>query len=161
MAVAVADDLAADRVGCIVVDASQAHGGTVGPARVTVDATQPDRAIRDYLVDVGGARKLPHGPKNLVPATPEYPPGMQLILRKRVDTAHGIIETRGADEVQLRLELPIVEDVRVCVDQAGQHGAAATVDASCIGVLVECIRGAGGNDTSIVADDEHRKRLHA
>src|SRR3546814_6413067 len=69
------------------------HRGAVGPAGVSVHAIEPDRAIGESRVQVGGRRETLVGPVVLVPAVAEQPGafGQRLLVLAQSRDHFGIV----------------------------------------------------------------------
>src|SRR6185436_15305281 len=75
------------------------HRGAVRPARVPVDALEPDRALGERAVEVGGARERALGPVVLVPATAEQPRALGQRLLEGLQPLDDLLLAGRADEV--------------------------------------------------------------
>ena len=109
-------------------DAGLAHRRAIGPARMAVDALEPDRPVADDGVEIGGGREAAEAPALLVPAAADDP------ARRRVgggisgDALLRLGERVGVGEVERERAHAEAHDVAVGVDQARDQGPAAAVE---------------------------------
>ena len=68
------------------------------------------------------------------------------------------VERANAGDVEIRLQKAETRNVRMCVDQARQDRAAATVDTSCVGPGFEELLVPGREHTSVIVDNQYRER---
>ena len=103
------------------------HSGGVRPTSVTVDAFEPDGAVRDRGVEIGGGREAAEAPFFLIPTRPDDPRHFGVVggifadRRLRFGKAAGV---RQVEQHELKAQ---PHDMAMRVDQAGNERAALSV----------------------------------
>ena len=96
---------------------------------MAIDAAEPHRAVADHRVEIGGGREALVGPAFLVPAAAEDPLGVGIGGGISGEALLQVGERGRAGEVELERAEAEPHDMAVGVDQAGQQGAPAGIDA--------------------------------
>jgi hypothetical protein len=140
LALAVAHDAPARRIGRVAGDGGLAHGLAVDPDGVAVDPPQQDGAIgRDLVEDrVGG--KLLIGESVLIPAAAGEPRAL-VLAGCRGDLAGALLRRGAAAQIDRDPRQAEAEQVRVRVGQRGHDGAPGELDDAGLGADE---RGRGG-----------------
>jgi hypothetical protein len=156
-------DPPADRIGCPAVDTPEPERAGARPRRVTIDPGERDRVPRRRPVEGHPGREPAPGPPRLVPAAAGDPlVGQSAPGRLRHRTGDLRLGTRAARvEGQARSREP--GQMRVRVDEPGQHGAPAEVQDR-LGPGHVRVAAPPREDDPAVADDQgvdHRtRRVH-
>ena len=79
---------------------------------------------------------------------------MRLVLRILCDGTDGVPETVNAGDVEIRLQKAETRYVRMCIDQAGQDCAAATVDTVRVRPCCQQFVVAGREDAPVVIEHQ-------
>src|SRR5947209_2181741 len=120
---------------------------------MAVDPLQPDRAVADNGVDVGGGGEMA-APGFLVPAAPDDPERVRVGCGIGRDLRLRLGEAPGAGKVELEGAEAELHDMAVGVDQPGKEGAALAVEAvaRAVGLAVAALDQL--DDLAVVADPD-------
>ena len=122
LAVGVLDDQASRGIAGMTIDAGETQRCCVGPDRVPVDTHQRHGVIRRGVIEGRAGRKRSARPQRLVPAAPGDPVACCHRRRRCRHDRSRLALGRQVGDTNFEARLREVHEMRMSVDEAGQHG---------------------------------------
>ena len=155
MPVGITDNLAAERIRRVVINAGDRQRFAVRPAGVAVNTPQPYRAVGNDGIDAGCRRELLYRPEHLVPAAALDPGGARIRFVVGSNTFNCVFDARRPGEVQLYIQESLIRNMRVRINKSGQHEPAAAVDLPGVRVPGEQLVRTRGDDAALVVKNQN------
>ena len=155
----ITNNLAAERIRCVVVNAGDCQRLAVCPTGVAVNAPQPYRAVRYDRIYVGCRREFPDRPEHLVPAAALDPAGAGIRPGVQSNPLDRVFDARRPGEVQLYSQESLIGHMCVRVNQSGQYEPAATVDLPGIRTPGDQVVAASCDDAALVVKNQNAELL--